>query len=157
MLFRSVIDYGGFPQEWNLVSATQGRHEISDTYMSLENHQLSPAPFDVLYAGETLPAMMDIVLPGHMTPVLFGSGATELLKENGDGTKTWRMTDEGYSMILYAGDYIREEIPVEPAGITVNFYYSRRRQSVMEAMDAAEMIRRTIEFCTEHKIGRAHV
>lgn len=145
-----VIDYGGFPQEWNLVSATQGRHEISDTYMSLENHQLSPAPFDVLYAGETLPAMMDIVLPGHMTPVLFGSGATELLKENGDGTKTWRMTDEGYSMILYAGDYIREEIPVEPAGITVNFYYSRRHQSVMEAMDAAEMIRRTIEFCTEH-------
>ena len=67
-----VIDYGGFPQEWNLVSATQGRHEISDTYMSLENHQLSPAPFDVLYAGETLPAMMDIVLPGPMTPVLFG-------------------------------------------------------------------------------------
>ncbi len=145
-----VIDYGGFPQEWNLVSTTQGSTEISDTYMSLENHQLSPAPFDVLYTGETLPAVMDIVLPGHMTPVLFGSGSTELLKENGDGTKTWRMTDEGYSMILYAGDYIREEIPVESAGITVNFYYSRKHQPIMDAMDAAETIRQTVEFCTEH-------
>lgn len=37
-----VIDYGGFPQEWNLVSAAQGGSEISDTYMELENHQLSP-------------------------------------------------------------------------------------------------------------------
>lgn len=145
-----VIDYGGFPQEWNLVSTTQGSSEVSDTYMSLENHELAPAPFDVLYAGETLPAVMDIVLPEHMTPILFGTGSTDLLKENGDGTKTWRMTDEGYTMILYAGDYIREEIPVEGAGITVNFYYSRKHQPIMEAMDAAETIRQTVEFCTEH-------
>jgi len=42
----------------------------------------------VLYTGEKLPAVIDIVLPGHMTPVLFGSGSTEFLKENGDGAKT---------------------------------------------------------------------
>ena len=53
-------------------------------------------------------------------------------------------------MIIYAGDYIREEIPVESAGITVNFYYSRKHQPVMEAMNAAESIRQTIEYCTEH-------
>ncbi len=145
-----VIDYGGFSQEWNIDSITQGSMEVSDTYMYLQNHKLSPAPYDVLYTGEKLPAVMDIALPGHMTPVLFGSGSTELLKENEDGTKTWRMTDEGYSMILYAGDYIREEIPVESAGLTVNFYYSRKHQSIMEAMNASEIIRQTIAFCTEH-------
>jgi len=59
------------------------------------------------------------------------------------------MTDEGYSMILYAGDYIREEIPVESADLTVNFYYSRKHQNIMEAMNASEIIRQTIAFYTE--------
>ena len=93
---------------------------------------------------------MDITLPGHMTPLLFGSGSAELLRSNENGMKTWRMTDEGYNMILYAGDYIQEEIPVESAGITVNFYYSRKHQSIMKDMNAAEMIRQTIAYCTEH-------
>ncbi len=144
------IHYGGFPQEWNIVSASQGSLEISDIYMSLENDVLSPSPYNVWYQGETLPAVMDITLPGHMTPVLFGAGSTALLRENEDGTKVWRMTDEGYHMIVYAGDYIREEIPVESAGITVNFYYSRRHQPIMEAVNAAESIRQAIEYCTEH-------
>ena len=81
---------------------------------------------------------------------MFGLGSTELLRENSDSTKTWRMERDSYRMIIYAGDYIREEIPVERAGITVNFYYSRKHQPVMEAMNAAESIRQTIEYCTEH-------
>ena len=145
-----AVDYGGFPQEWNISSTEQGRAEISDVYMCLENTQLSPSPFDVYYQGESLPAVMDITLPGHMTPLLFGSGSAELLRSNENGMKTWRMTDEGYNMILYAGDYIQEEIPVESAGITVNFYYSRKHQSIMKDMNAAEMIRQTIAYCTEH-------
>ena len=132
------------------MSAEQGSLEISGAYMNLENDALSPCPYNMWYQGDHLPNVTDITLPGHMTPILFGVGSTELLRENPDSTKTWRMERDGYRMIIYAGDYIREEIPVEPAGITVNFYYSRRHQSVMEAMDAAEMIRRTIEFCTEH-------
>ena len=39
---------------------------------------------------------------------------------------------------------------MESAGITVNFYYSRKHQSVMEAMSAAESIHQTVEYCTEH-------
>ena len=145
-----AIGYGGFPQEWNNSAAAQGRLEISNVYMQLENDVLSPSPYNIWYQGDTLPAVMDLTLPGHMTPILFGAGSTELLRENGDGTKTWRMTDEGYHMIVYAGDYIREEIPVESAGITVNFYYSRKHQPIMEAMNASEAIRQTIAYCTEH-------
>ena len=145
-----AVDYGGFPQEWNLSSTTQGSTEVSNVYMKLDNDQLSPTPYDMLYQGDVLPAVMDFSIPGHMTPTLFGSGSTELLKENSDGTKTWRMTDQGYRMSVYAGDYVREEIPVESAGITVNFYYSRKHQPIMEEMNAAESIRQTIEFCAQH-------
>ncbi len=145
-----AIEYGGYPREWNLASDSQGALEISNVYMSLENDCLSPSPYDIGYQGETLPGVMDLILPGHMTPVLFGAGTTRLLQENGDGTKTWRMEQEGYHMIVYAGDYIRQEIPVETAGIIVHFYYSRRHEPIMEALDAAEMVRETIEFCTEH-------
>lgn len=118
--------------------------------MCLENDLLSPRPYDVYYQGKTIPAVMDIALPGHMTPILFGSGSAELLRTNEDGTKIWRMTNKGYSMILYAGDYIMEEIPIENADLTVNFYYSRKHQPIMEAMNAAETVRQTIEYCTEH-------
>ncbi|MBD5085282.1 MAG: M1 family metallopeptidase [Clostridiales bacterium] len=145
-----VIDYGGFPQEWNIVSNAQGSAEISDSYMNIENDRLSPTPYDVWYQGEYLPAVMDITLPGHMTPILFGAGSTVLLQENEGGTKTWRMESQGYHMIVYAGDYICEEIPIKSAGLTINFYYSRKHQPIMETMDAAEMIRQTVEFCTEH-------
>lgn len=145
-----TMNYGGFPQEWNIVSAEQGSLEVSDVYMSLENDCLAPTPYDVWYQGDTISNVMDITLPGHMTPILFGLGSTQLLRENRDGTKTWQMEKDGYRMIVYAGDYIQEEIPVESAGITVNFYYSRKHQPIMEAMNAAESIRQTIEFCTEH-------
>ena len=74
-----------------------------------------------------------------MTPILFGLGSTELLRENPDSTKTWRMERDSYRMIIYAGDYIREEIPVESAGITVNFYYSRKHSMVSSISGAAGM------------------
>lgn len=33
--------------------------------------------------------------------------------------------------ILYAGDYVREEI--QAGGLTIDFYYGRKHQAVMEA------------------------
>ncbi len=142
------IEYGGYPREWNTQATAQGEPEISSQYMRLENTVLAPAPFDIGYTDDTLPATMDITLPGTMTPILFGNETTELLKDDSDGTKTWRMTDEGYNMILYAGDYICEEI--DAAGLKVHFYYGRKHQPVMEKSGAAEAVRRVMEYCTEH-------
>jgi len=53
-----AIDYGGFPQEWNLVFTTQGSPEISDTYRGL----LSPAAIakELEYRGA------DIAVPAHL-------------------------------------------------------------------------------------------
>lgn len=145
-----TVCYGGLPQEWNIASSPQGGMEISEQYMELENEVLAPSLYDVWYQGDTLPATMDITLPEHMTPVLFGLGSTALLRQNEDGTRTWRMTDDGYNMIVFAGDYICEDIAVESAGVTVHFYYARKHQPIMQAADAAGQIRRVVEYCTEH-------
>ena len=50
--------------------------------------------------------------------------------------------------ILYAGDYVRQDI--EAGGITVEFYYGRKHQAVMEAAGAADAVRAVVDYCTEH-------
>lgn len=146
-----VIDYGGYPREWNMGGGVvQGDMEISDIYMVLENTNLSPTLYDVVQAGGRLPVTVDITLPGQMIPVPFGEEEAELLAQNPDGTDTWRVEGYGGSVILYAGDYVREDIPVESAGLTVQFYYARKHQPLMESSDAAGAIRKVVEYCTEH-------
>lgn len=146
-----AIDYGGYPREWNLEGgAVQGDMEISDTYMALENTVLAPRLYDVLQAGETLPVTVEIVLPDRMIPVPFGTEEAELVDQKPDGSNTWRVEGDGGSVILYVGDYVREDIPVEGAGLTVQFYYARKHQPLMEAADAAGAIRKVVEYCTEH-------
>ena len=142
------VDYGGFPQEWNILETMQGSAEISDRYLCLENEDLAPTLQNVAYRDDTLPATIDILLPGQMTPVPFGTAEARLLEEHADGTKTWRITDEGYNTILYAGDYICQTI--EASGLTIDFYYGRKHQAVMEQTHAADAIRQVVEYCTEH-------
>lgn len=50
----------------------------------------------------------------------------------------------------FAGDYVREDIPIESAGLTVQFYYARKHQPLMEESDAAGAIRKVVEYCTGH-------
>ena len=96
------LDYGGFPQEWNLLETMQGGAEISERYMCLENEMLSPTLQNVMYRDETLPATIDICLPGQMMLVPFGTAEARLLEKHTDGTKTWRIEDEGYNTgLLY--------------------------------------------------------
>lgn len=145
-----VIEYGGYPREWNSAGIVMGDTEISDAYMALENEVLAPVLYDVWYFGQDQSATIDLTLPGRMTPVPFGPTEAEPLGDNGDGTATWRVQAQGTAAIVFAGDYVREDIPVEGAGLTVQFYYARKHQAVMEAADAAGSIRRAIEYCTEH-------
>lgn len=142
------IDYGGYPQDWNIVSETPGDPEISDTYMRLENWVLAPTPRGVGYAGEgPVPAIMDLTLPAGMQAVQFGDAKTERRSENADGTTTWRITDTGYNMIVYAGDYVTEQI--EAAGLTIDLYIGRKHKEIMEQVGAKESIRQVIEYCTK--------
>lgn len=143
-----VIEYGGYPRENRNTATIQGSTEISSEYICLENAALSPRLMNVMPDENMYPTTVEITVPGHMTVVPFNSSEAEKVSENGDGTATWRYEYNGTGGILYAGDYVCEEI--EAGGITIEFYYGRKHQSVMEAAGAADAVKAVVDYCTEH-------
>lgn len=47
-----VLEYGGFPRDWNIAETTQGSPEISGAYLCLENQNLMPYLLNVLPEGQ---------------------------------------------------------------------------------------------------------
>lgn len=95
-----------------------------------------------------LDTTIEITLPAAMLAVPFNSSEAEAIAENEDGTKTWRYEDNGAGGILYAGDYVREDI--EAGGMTIEFYYGRKHQAVMEAAGAVDAVKAVVDYCTQH-------
>ena len=141
-----TMEYSGFPQE--SLPTMQGGKELSGDYLCLENSALSPRVMNVLPGENGYPAAIEITLPASMTAVPFGSSEAEVISENDDGTRTWRYEDNGAGGILYAGDYVREDI--EAGGMTIQFYYGRKHQAVMEAAGAVDAVKAVVDYCTEH-------
>ena len=141
-----TMEYSGFPQE--SLPTMQGGKELSGDYLCLENSALSPRVMNVLPGENGYPAAIEITLPASMTAVPFGSSEAEVVSENADGTRTWRYEDNGAGGILYAGDYVREDI--EAGGMTIQFYYGRKHQDVMEAAGAVDAVKAVVDYCTEH-------
>lgn len=142
-----TLEYGGFPREDQSLSTMQGSAEISGEYLYLANADLSPRLINAEPDSGVLPVTVEITLPEHMTVIPFGSPQAEIISQNLGGTLTWQYEDEGTGGILYAGDYIRQDI--EAAGITVEFYYGRNHETVMEEAGAANAIRAVIQYCTD--------
>ena len=143
-----VIEYGGFPQESRSMAAMQGRLEISREYLCLENAALAPRLINAPIDGGIYPTIVEITLPRHMTVIPFCASDAEIVAEPGSDTFTWRYQYNGTGGILYAGDYVRQDI--EAGGITIQLYYGRRHQTVMEASRAAEAVKAVADYCTEH-------
>ena len=141
-----TMEYSGFPQE--SLPTMQGGKELSGDYLCLENSALSPRVMNVLPGENGYPAAIEITLPASMTAVPFGSSEAEVVSENDDGTRTWRYEDNGAGGILYAGGYVREDI--EAGGMTIQFYYGRKHQAVMEAAGAVDAVKAVVDYCTEH-------
>lgn len=144
-----VVEYKGFPREWNISASHQGNLEISEDYLCLENQNLAPYLLNMgAPEGEMLSALIDITVPENMTVLPFGLPEAEKKSKNGDGTATWHYEDIGGSGIVYAGDYVQEEI--EAGGIPIRFYYGRKHQNVMKEAKAADVVRTVVDYCTEH-------
>ena len=141
-----TMEYGGFPQE--SIPTMQGGKELSGEYLCLENSALAPRVMNVMPGESGYPATIEITLPASMIAVPFGSGEAEVIAEHADGTRTWRYGHNGAGGILYAGDYVREDI--EAGGMTIQFYYGRRHQTVMEEAGAVEAVKAVVDYCTEH-------
>ena len=141
-----TMEYSGFPQE--SLPTMQGGKELSREYLCLENSALSPRVMNVLPGEAGYPAEIEITLPENMLAIPFGSSEAEVVAEHGDGTRTWRYEHNGAGGILYAGDYICEQI--EAGGMTIEFYYGRKHQAVMEEAGAVDAVKEVVDYCTEH-------
>lgn len=76
-----IVEYGGFPKEWNIMSLYQGETEISDDYIYLAHQDFSPMPRDFAEGTrEQAPLTARITLPDGLRPVLFGTGEVEAKK-----------------------------------------------------------------------------
>ena len=141
-----TMEYSGFPQE--SMPTMQGGKELSSEYLCLENSALSPRVMNVLPGEAGYPAEIEITLPASMIAIPFGSSEAEVISENEDGTRTWRYEANSAGGILYAGDYICEQI--EAGGMTIQFYYGRKHQAVMEEAGAVDAVKEVVDYCTEH-------
>ena len=54
----------------------------------------------------------------------------------------------GTGGILYAGDYVCQDI--DAAGTSIQFYYGRKHQPIMEEANAAQAIQTVMEYCSSH-------
>ncbi len=138
------INYGGMPRIWTFLAAAMMGPLVSDDYVELRNSNLFP-----LMAGRQEEAGDTeglITLPENLTVVPTGDTA-ELLSQNSDGTKTWRVRNELHTIGIFAGDYVMERIDGE---MPVEFYYSKKHQSSMEGLGARDVMEQTIKYCTEH-------
>ena len=143
---KLTMEYSGFPQE--SMATMQGGKELSSEYLCLENSALSPRVMNVMPGEAGYPAEIEITLPDSTIAIPFSSSEAEVLSENADGTRTWRYEANSAGGILYAGDYICEQI--EAGGMTIEFYYGRKHQSVMEAVGAVDAVKAVVDYCTEH-------
>ena len=141
-----TMEYSGFPQE--SMPTMQGGKELSSEYLCLENSALSPRVMNVMPGEAGYPTTIEITLPASMIAIPFSSSEAEVISENADGTRTWRYEANSAGGILYAGDYICEQI--EAGGMTIEFYYGRKHQSVMEAAGAVDAVKAVVDYCTEH-------
>ncbi len=143
-----TLSYSGFPQEDANMSTMQGGAEVSDEYLCLQNAALAPRVLNVLPDENLYLATIEVTLPQGMTVIPFSSAQPELVAEQENNTVTWRYQDNGAGGILYAGDYVREEIVA--GGLTVEFYYGRKHQPVMEQAGAVQAVQAVVDYCTEH-------
>lgn len=143
-----TVEYGGFPRENRNMSSMQGSREISREYLCLENAALAPRLLNVQPDEGMYPAVIEITLPDSMTVIPFGTAEAEIVKKQDNGTSTWRYQDHGTGGIVYAGDYIRQDI--EAGGIDIELYYGRSHQKIMETAGAAEAVKTVVDYCTEH-------
>ena len=141
-----TMEYSGFPQE--SLPTMQGGKELSSEYLCLENSALSPRVMNVLPGEAGYPTTIEITLPASMIAIPFSSSEAEVISENEDGTRTWRYEANSAGGILYAGDYICEQI--EAGGMTIEFYYGRKHQAVMEEAGAVDAVKAVVDYCTEH-------
>jgi len=137
-----LFSYSGYPKIWNESRDFFMGSEIESNYVDLGGPELSP----VLNTGapkETMPEKQrEVTLPADF--VVISSGASpEVLRQNSDGTKTWKLN----STFLLAGDYTKDDL--SGSGMPVSFCYSRNSRKQMQELEVPKLLQGTIAYCAK--------
>ncbi|WP_125140323.1 M1 family aminopeptidase [Clostridium transplantifaecale] len=143
-----TIEYGGMPRIWNAQESLLSGDSISGSGIELSGSAVAPTLGACAVIGdENAPVTLKITLPDSLTPV--STGSAEKLSENGDGTASWLISDQGTDRLrFFAGDYISTELATG-SGMPIRFYYSRKYQSRLEN-GAIGLMEQAVAYCAEH-------
>ncbi len=141
-----IIDYSGYPQMHSASAYRFFGNEINGRYIQLCLTSFTPR----LSAKHSKKRIIsaDIILPARITPTVM-CGNSHLIKDNYDGTKTWRLSSDYIPFInLYA--YDRTISSINTANMSMDFYYAHKSKPVMEKYNVNGTFKEAIEFCEKH-------
>jgi hypothetical protein len=139
---RLEIEYGGYPRLWGAYKTSLGGAEISRSNAELLNYSLIPS-----LTAYGVKATLSIVLPDNLTllPVL---NSVDSVTDNGDGTKTWKLTNTYDSFDIYASEYACRVVTAD--AMTAEFYYHKNFTELLEENHIDEVLTDVFNYCTEH-------
>ena len=103
---------------------------------------------NVLPGEAGYPTTIEITLPASMIAIPFSSSEAEVISENTDGTRTWRYEANSAGGILYAGDYICEQI--EAGGVGMGVYGRRKHEGRRGEAVAGDAVKAVVDYSDEH-------
>lgn len=139
------ITYGGTPKIWSQLRATFRGTVIDPKYIDVSGYSLSPKL--AVTAADGAEFSGNVTLPSDLELISTGTPA-EVVRENEDGTKTWKVHDARGRISLIGGDYAKLE--VEGGGMPVSFYYGKKQQAQLEELGIRKLLEDTLSYCTEH-------
>lgn len=149
-----TITWSGFPKEWDILTSSPGRTEISKDYLYLLGPTLLLQPRNIHNPNPSNSSVnIRITLPFGITPVFFGMVYSAEKAEETKDFAIWHITNHKPYIYLYGGNYCSKIIDAD--GSLVEFYYSSTQSDWMEEYHADEILKQVFLYCGSH-YGHLH-
>lgn len=120
-------------------------YEITPEYISMGGTHVVPV-FQSATEADDCTFSGTVTLPTGMELIAVGEPA-KIIHENSNGTTVWGIKGAGSQVSIFAGNYIRAQIP--NTEFWVYFCYSKNHQQEFEQMDIEKLLTDTISYCAE--------
>lgn len=136
------IEYGGYPMLWGAYKTNLGGAEISRSNVELRNYSLIPSlnAFGVYLK-------VSVVLPDNLTLISL-ENAVDSVIDNGDGTKTWKLSNDYDYLDIFASDYASRTVTADT--MTAEFYFHKNFTNLLEENNFEEVLTDVFNYCTKH-------
>lgn len=136
------IEYGGYPKLWGAYKTNLGGAEISWSNVELRNYSLIPS-----LSAFGVSVKVSLVLPDNLT-LLSLENSVDSIIDNGDGTKTWKLTN-GYDYIdIFASNYACKVVTADE--MTAEFYFHKNFTGLLEKNNIEEVLADVFNYGTSH-------